>query len=47
MISWLRYARHTDVPALTTAGWTVCADLGPTHGFYAVLMRWCGEGEPC
>ena len=46
MISWLRYARHTDVPALITAGWAVCADLGPTHGAYAVLMLWCGEGDP-
>ncbi len=47
MISWLRYARHCDVAGLTAAGWRVCADLGPTHGFYAVLMRWAGEGEPC
>lgn len=44
--SWLRYARHDDVPAITEAGWTICADIGPTHGFYAVLMRWCGEGDP-
>lgn len=46
MISWLRYARHTDVPSLTEPGWRVCANLGPTHGFYSVLMRWHGEGDP-
>lgn len=46
MTSWLRYARHDDVSAFIAAGWCVCADLGPTHGFYSVLMRWCGEGDP-
>lgn len=46
MISWHRYARHADVAALEAAGWAVSADLGPTHGFYAVLMTWTGAGEP-
>lgn len=46
MISWLRYARHSDVPALEGIGWRICADLGPVHGFYAVLMQWSGPDEP-
>lgn len=47
MISWFRYARHADVPALVASGlWAVIADLGPVHGFYSVLLQWTGEGEP-
>jgi hypothetical protein len=47
VIAWFRYARRAEVPALLASGqWAVIADLGPTHGFYAVLLQWCGEGEP-
>lgn len=46
MMSWFRYARHADVPALEASGWRFASHLGPTHGAYSVLMQWCGEGEP-
>lgn len=46
MISWLRYARHADVPALEAAGWAVSGPLPGNHGFYCCLMIWTGEGEP-
>jgi hypothetical protein len=47
MISWFRYVRHADAPVLAATGlWEVIADLGPTHGTYAVLMQFTGEGEP-
>lgn len=46
-MTWFRYARHCDVPALTASGlWRVASELGPVHGFYAVLLQFCGEGEP-
>lgn len=46
MISWFAYVRHGDVPAYEARGWVVAGDLGPVHGFWSVLMRWTGEGEP-
>lgn len=46
MISYFRYVRHCDVAARETEGWTVPADLGPTHGLWSVLMKWTGMGEP-
>jgi hypothetical protein len=47
MISWFRYVRHADAPVLAATGlWAVIADLGPTHGAYAVLMQFTGDGEP-
>lgn len=46
MSSWFRYVCHADVPAREAEGWVFAADLGPTHGCYAVLMRWAGGGEP-
>lgn len=46
MIEWLRYVRHSDRPAYEAQGWVFAADLGPSHGFYSVLMRWPFEGEP-
>lgn len=45
-MSFYHYVRHSDIPAFEARGWVVCADLGPTHGSYAVLMRYAGEGEP-
>lgn len=46
MISWLRYVRHSDIPAYKAKGWVLVADLGLPHAHYAVLMKWTGEGEP-
>jgi len=46
VISWFHYVRHQDIPIYKTAGWRFAADLGPTHGAYAVLMIWTGEGIP-
>lgn len=41
-----RYVLHARRAAYEAAGWVWCADLGPTHGFYSILMRWAGAGEP-
>lgn len=47
MISWVCYARFADVPRLTAEGWIVLpTNLGPTHGFWSLLMQWAGEGDP-
>ena len=46
MISWYRYVRHPDRAVYEARGWVFAADLGPTHGYWSVLMRWTGEGEP-
>ena len=34
-----RYVRLHDVDARLSEGWTVAADLGPTHGSYSTLMK--------
>ena len=34
-----RYVRHEDRDAYERDGWIFAADLGPTHGHYAVLME--------
>ena len=46
MITWYRYVRHADVPVYESNGWVFAADLGPTHGFWSILMKYTGEGEP-
>ena len=47
MIEWLRYVIHAEVEKFLAQGWEVSDDLqGTSHGKYAVLMRWTGEGEP-
>lgn len=46
MVTWFRYVAHARISSFTAAGWIVCADLGPTHGAYAVLMQFTGTGEP-
>lgn len=46
MISWYRYIPYPDLLWRMATGWQPIADLGPTHGQYAVLCRWQGEGEP-
>lgn len=34
-----RYVRHEDRPAYERDGWIFAAELGPTHGYYSVLME--------
>jgi hypothetical protein len=45
-MSWFRYVRHADIPALEARGWVVIRDLGLPHAAYAVLMQFTGDGEP-
>ena len=44
--AWYRYVPHGRRAAYEAAGWTFDADLGPVHGFWTVLMRWTGAGDP-
>jgi hypothetical protein len=46
MISFFRYVRHEDIPAMQAKGWVVVADLGMPHACFSVLCEWQGEGEP-
>jgi hypothetical protein len=47
MITWLRYVPHHLVASFEAIGWVLDDDLrGTSHGEYAVLMRWAGDGEP-
>lgn len=45
-IGWFRYVRHCDVGVYEGLGWVYAADLGLVHGYWCVLMRWAGDGEP-
>ena len=36
---FFKYVRHEDKDAYERDGWIFAADLGPTHGHYAVLME--------
>ena len=38
-VRWFRYVRHEERAAFEAQGWRFSADLGPVHGFYAVLME--------
>ena len=38
-IRWFRFVRHEDRAGFEAQGWVVVGDLGPVHGFYAVLME--------
>lgn len=46
MTGTYRYVVHARRAAYEDLGWAFAADLGPVHGFHAVLMRWAGDGEP-
>lgn len=46
MIRWYRYVRHHKIAEYEARGWIVCADLGPTHGQWSVMMEWTGPDEP-
>jgi hypothetical protein len=44
-----RYARLSLLDAFLRLGWMVAADLGPTHGRWAILVYWpcdCKERVP-
>ena len=45
-IEWYRYVPHWRRAAYEALGWIFAAHLGRTHGHWAVLMMWAGEGEP-
>ena len=40
MISWFRYVPYGDLLLAMVFGWQPVADLGDTHGHYAVLCQW-------
>ena len=43
----LMYVPREDVPWWKDAGWITTPILeGTHHGYHAVMMQWCGEGEP-
>jgi hypothetical protein len=46
-VSWFKYVPHENVSEYLLKGWEVADSLnGTNHGFFAVLMKWAGEGEP-
>ena len=38
-IRWFKYVRHEDRANYERDGWIFAAELGPTHGYYSVLME--------
>lgn len=47
MIQFLKYVAHGEMLIHLAGGWEISDDLvGTSHGNYAVLMVWMGEGEP-
>lgn len=38
-----RFVRYADVEDFHCRGWMLCRYLGPTHGFWSVLMWRCGD----
>jgi hypothetical protein len=46
MITYFRYIAYPQLLLAIAMGWKPVADLGNTHGSYAVLCQWTGEGEP-
>lgn len=47
MIQFLKYVVHGEMLAHLARGWRLSDELhGTSHGHYAVLMVWAGEGEP-
>jgi hypothetical protein len=45
-VTWFRYVPYAHLLWRFAEGWEPIADLGDTHGAYAVLCRWTGEDEP-
>jgi len=46
MITYFRYVPYSELLWRLAEGWKPVADLGHTHGAYAVLCQWTGEGDP-
>jgi hypothetical protein len=46
MVTWFRYIPYSQLLLAICMGWKPVADLGHSHGAYAVLCQWSGEGEP-
>src|SRR3954451_5732647 len=46
MIRYFRYVRYSDLLWRLAQGWHPVADLGNTHGQWALLCEWSGTGEP-
>lgn len=44
-MTWFRYVPYSDLLWRMATGWNPVSDLGHTHGSYAVLCQWTGEGE--
>ena len=45
--TWLKYVIHSLVQEHLARGWKISDTLaGTPHGVHAVLMVFCGEGEP-
>lgn len=36
-----RIVRNDSMLLCLAQGWTVAADLGPIHGSWSVLLKWC------
>jgi hypothetical protein len=45
MITWFRFIPYSRLLAAIAEGWKPVADLGHSHGSYAVLCQWTGTGE--
>jgi hypothetical protein len=43
MISWFRYVPYGELLLAMVYGWQPVADLGDSHGHYAVLCQWKAE----
>lgn len=41
-----QYVRHEDVPEWLARGWELVGVMPGHHGYWCVIMRWAGEGEP-
>jgi hypothetical protein len=46
MITFFRYIPYSQLLLALCMGWKPVADLGHSHGSYAVLCQWTGEDEP-
>lgn len=47
MITWFRYVPHSSIQEYLSKGWEIADTLnGTSHGQYAVLMKFAGDGEP-
>jgi hypothetical protein len=46
MVTWFKFVPHSRLLIHLATGWMPVADLGRTHGEWAILCEWHGEGEP-